>query len=129
MKKIILCYLLITLLFSCKEDFKIIDPSQFNQSIANRTDINSAKQLVKVYYNYPNKEGEPNLFISEEKLENGNIRVTLIHDAQEDDSQRATKIILTTRFTNNQWYVLDIKRNHKCWDGRGHTDWGTEWCN
>ena len=32
-----------------------------------------------------------------------------------------------TRF--KKWIVKEIKTNRKCWDGRGHTNWSSEWCN
>jgi len=30
---------------------------------------------------------------------------------------------------NEKWFVGEIKINRKCWEGRGHTNWGTECCN
>ncbi len=129
MKRIVTIWLLTILITSCQEDFQRIDPSEFNNAIAMRSDISSAKQLVEIYYDYPKNEGTPNLTIEEKKLSDENIEVTLIHDGLEDDSQRAIKIVLTAQLKNNKWTVLEIKKNHKCWEGRGHTSWGTEWCN
>ena len=67
--------------------------------------------------------------IESKKIGEGLIEITLIHDGQEDDSQRATKIVMKAELIGQKWTVHEIKTNRKCWDGRGHTDWGTGWCN
>ena len=123
--------LLISIIFltSCSENFDIKDPAEFNKQIEKRTDIATAKELIEIYYNYPANEGTPKLEIESKELGKGLIEVTLIHDGQEDDSQRATKIVMTAKLTGKKWTVHEIKTNRKCWDGRGHTEWGTEWCN
>lgn len=121
--------LTIICLTSCSEKFKLIDPTEFNKKIETRTDIATAEQLIKIYYNYPLNEGTPKLEIESKELGNGLIEVTLIHDGQEDDSQRAIKIVMTGELIGQRWTVHEIKTNRKCWDGRGHTNWGTEWCN
>ena len=121
--------MLIINLTSCSENFDIKDPSEFNKKIEERTDIKTPEQLIKTYYNYPTNEGTPKLEIDSNDLGNGVIEVTLIHDGQEDDSQRATKIVMTAELVGNKWIVHEIKTNRKCWDGRGHTNWDTEWCN
>lgn len=120
---------LIFLLKTCSpEKFDKIDPAEFNRQIVNRTDIHSAEQLVIIYYNFPENEGTPEFAISDTTLENNIIEVTLIHDRQKDDSQRATKVILTAKQDNGRWEVLEIKTNRMCYKGRGHTSWGTEPC-
>ena len=129
MKRIIGLLISITFLTSCSESFDIKSPADFNTKIKKRTDIATAEQLIELYYNYPPNEGTPNLEIKSEELGNGLTEVTLIHDGQEDDSQRATKIVMIAELKDEKWKVHEIKTNRKCWDGRGHTDWGTEWCN
>ena len=128
-RRIFFSILTIICLTSCSEKFKLIDPTEFNKKIETRTDIATAKQLIKIYYNYPLNEGTPKLEIESKELGNGLIEVTLIHDGQEDDSQRAIKIVMTGELIGQKWTVHEIKTNRKCWDGRGHTNWGTEWCN
>ncbi|RPD91651.1 hypothetical protein EGM88_14515 [Aureibaculum marinum] len=129
MKRIFELLIAIIFLTSCSENFDIKDPAEFNKKIETRTDIATAEQLIEIYYNYPPNEGMPKLEIESKELGNGLIEVTLIHDEQEDDSQRATKIVMTAELTGEKWIVHEIKTNRKCWDGRGHTDWGTDWCN
>jgi len=129
MKRYFVILTSIIILISCAENFDILDSAEFNKKIETRTDIVTAEQLIKIYYNYPPNEGTPKLEIKSKKLSNGLIEVTLIHDGQEDDSQRATKIVMTTELTGKKWIVHEIKTNRKCWDGRGHANWGTEWCN
>jgi len=69
------------------------------------------------------------LDIESKKLDNGLIEVILIHDGQEDDSQRATKIVMITELCGKKWIIHKIKSNRKCYEGRGHKGWGIEWCN
>ncbi|MBB3697626.1 hypothetical protein KMW28_05530 [Flammeovirga yaeyamensis] len=129
MKRIFRLLISIIFLTSCSENFNIKNPAEFNKNIETRTDIATAKQLIEIYYNYPHNEGKPKLEIVSKELGKGLTEVTLIHDGQEDDSQRATKIVMTAELTGKKWTVHEIKTNRKCWEGRGHTDWGTEWCN
>jgi PBP1b-binding outer membrane lipoprotein LpoB len=129
MKQIFKLLVLIIILNSCSESFDIKDPAEFNKKIEKRTDIKTAEQLIEIYYNYPSGEVTPKLDIKSKKLNNGLIEVTLIHDKQADDSQRAIKIVMTVELDDEKWIVHQIKTNRKCWEGRGHTDWGTEWCN
>ena len=113
---------------SCMESFESIDPTEFNNLIAGRAEIETAEELILIYYNYPDGEGIPNLTIAKRDLGDNKIELTLIHDGQEDDSQRALKIVMTVMQTGQTWAVLEIKKNRKCWDGRGHTNWGKKWC-
>ena len=129
MKRIFGFLLSIIILTSCSENFDTKDPTDFNKKIEKRTDIETVEKLIKIYYNHPPNEGTPKLGIESEKLDNGLIEVMLIHDGQEDDSQRATKIVMIAELRNKKWIVHKIKSNRKCYEGRGHTDWGTEWCN
>lgn len=129
MKRIFGLLVSIIILTSCSESFNDKDPTEFNKKIETRTDIATAEQLIEIYYNYPLNEGTPKLEIESKELDNGLMEVTLIHDGQEDDSQRAIKIVMTAELIGQKWTVHKIKTNRKCWDGRGHTNWGTEWCN
>lgn len=114
---------------SCTERFKTIDPAEFNEKISKRTDIETAEELIEIYYNYPPNEGTPQLELKSKEIEGGLIEVTLIHDRHADDSQRATKIVMTAELNGKSWLVRKVKANWKCYDGRGHTDWGTGPCN
>ncbi len=130
MKRLFPFFLLISLIaVSCApEPFNIIDPTDFNQKIADRTDIPNADELAKVYYNYPPEEGSPQFDIKSVEITEGTFETTFIHDGMMDDSQRAVKIIITSEQKDGKWEVLKIKKNFKCYEGRGHTDWGTEFC-
>ena len=119
----------IIFLTSCLEKFDIKDSEEFNKKIKTRTDIATAEQLIQIYYNYPINQDKPTFKIETKKLDDELIKVTLIHDKQKDDSQKATKIVMIAKLTGLKWTVYEIKTNRKCWDGHGHTDWGTEWCN
>ena len=85
--------------------------------------------MITLYYNWPISEGKPNLEISKLKFENNLFEITMIHDHLEDDSQKAEKIVMVARKLGNKWKVEEIKRNWKCYDDRGETDWGISSCN
>lgn len=129
MKRLFGLLISLILLNCCVENFDTISPAEFNRKIRTRTDIETAAELIDIYYNYSPNEGTPRIEIESQKLESGLVEVTLIHDGQEDDSQRATKIIMTAELNDKTWIVHEIKTNRKCYDGRGHTNWGTGWCN
>lgn len=116
-------------LISCSESFLHSDPKDFNSSISARKDLQTEEELIKAYYNFPEAEGPQSIIISTIKNKDHHSEITLIHDNMQDDSQRALKIIMVAEKTKDGWYIHKIKRNWKCWPGRGHEDWGTEYCN
>lgn len=129
MKIFLIVGLFSILLTSCSESFDNIDLIKFNNSIATRTDIETAEELIMLYYGYSENEGIPKISIETKELESGKFQMTLIHDKMKDDSMRAVKIVMTVKQKGQSWAVLEIKKNWKCWEGRGHTNWGTEYCN
>jgi hypothetical protein len=112
------------------EEFEEVSPDDINQRLTKMGGDWSAKEVMKLFYPYEAESGEGNeiIEISEKVSENGNTIITLIHDNQLDDSVKGEKYIMELTERNNRWTVLSIKRNWKCWEGRGHTDWGTELC-
>lgn len=126
-------YLILTLTvlttISCAENFKSVDSTAFNAKIAERRDISTVEKLIEVYYDYPANEGDPNLQIVSEIIDKGIFKVILIDDWLEDDSQKAVKIVMLAELKDSVWIVHEIKKNWKCYDGRGHVGWGTKLCN
>ncbi len=127
--QILLLGIFITCLVSCVESFNYIEADEFNRKITERTDIKTAEELIILFYNYPKSEGTPKLNCISKELKNNKIQVTLIHNGLEDDSQSAVKIVMIVEKTENKWFVHEIKNNWKCWKDRGHTNWGTKYCN
>ncbi|CAN5327384.1 hypothetical protein BH09BAC5_BH09BAC5_19770 [soil metagenome] len=121
--------LILTFLASCSESFNILDIKTFNDKIASRTDIKTPEELINIYYDYPAGEGNPKLTIQTRDLGDNRVEITLIHEGLEDDSQSGEKIVMTAKQIGQTWTVIEIKENWKCWDGRGHTSWGTTPCN
>jgi hypothetical protein len=111
-----------------KEEFNILDPNSFNRIISKRSDLHTPEQIMEFYYDYPVYESDPPFSIDTKEIENGAIEVTLVHDNMADDSIQAIKIIMVLKQQGGTWEVLEIKSNYKCREGRGHTDWGKEWC-
>ena len=112
----------------CGEDTVLDDISGFNKIIEKRTDIRSAREVMIIYYNYLPGEKDSKYSIEEEDLTKGRTRVTLISDNLPDDSMRGLKLVMVTNFDGSKWKVVIVQRNWRCYDGRGHTNWGTEPC-
>lgn len=113
-----------------KEDFENLEIQEFNTSLAKEKKELSAKDVMRLYYpiEVENSEGKEEITIIEKTLDNGHILVTLIHDNQMDDSVKGEKLVMELSKINDTWKALSIKKNWKCYDGRGHTDWSTEFC-
>ena len=114
---------------ACGDNYEYVEAISFNREIAGRADLSTPEELIKAYYNFPENEGNPNLEIRHKEIGEGLYKTTLIHDGMEDDSQRAIKIVMIAKKEGKQWSVVEIKKSRKCWDGRGHTNWGAQWCN
>jgi hypothetical protein len=119
---------ILAFLISCSASFRKLDCHKFNEKIRSRTDIATPEELIKLYYNYPESEGTPKLSVQTVDLGKGNFEITLIHEGLEDDSQSAEKIVMTAHLKGQVWTVNEIEESWKCWDGRGHTNWGTSPC-
>jgi hypothetical protein len=113
------------------EEFKQLNSDDLNQLLTEKERNLSAKEVMRLFY--PHKvetsEGNEKIELTEKVSNNGKIVVTLIHDNLLDDSVRGEKYVMELRKSNNRWAVISIKKNWKCWDGRGHTDWGIKLCN
>lgn len=114
-----------------EEEFKDLKTDELNQLLLEKEEDLSAKEVMKLFY--PNEveagEGNEQIKISERTSENGNTIVTLIHENLLDDSLNGEKYSIELQRDNKKWTVISIKKNWKCWDGRGHTNWGIERCN
>ena len=112
------------------EEFIRIDATELNFQLTQITTSMSAKEVMKLYYaqEVESKEGNEKITIQEKTLETGNTLVTLIHDNFMDDSLKGEKHVMELQKENNKWRIVSLKKNWKCWEGRGHTDWGIENC-
>ena len=117
------------LLVSCKESFEEMDTEMFNKEIIQNTSIKSPEELILNYYNFSSSEGKPTFQITKNEIDKNVFEIILIHDNQQDDAQKAEKVIIIDEKIGDKWSVKKISRNWKCYDGRGHTDWGIENCN
>jgi len=126
---------LITLICACVQgnntqtgNYEVIDVKSFNQKIAK---VNgTAKDIMKIYYpkEVEGEEGNQTININERNLENGEVEVELVHDNQLDDSQRGERYLMILKKENNRWKVLSLKKQWRCWAGRGHENWGIQLC-
>lgn len=112
----------------CCQSSKEIGAQKFNAKIANDTTIATPEALIVLYYDYPTSEGIPNLQLSKKEIGPQLFEITLIHDNSDDDSVKATRIVMTAKRTGKTWHVQKILKSWKCHDGRGHTDWSSQKC-
>jgi len=112
------------------EAFIEIAVKEFNQDLAQIEVVMSATDVMKLYYplEVESQEGNEKITIQDEVLENGHTLVTLIHDNFLDDSLKGEKYVMELQEEYGRWTVISLKKNWKCWAGRGHTDWGIELC-
>jgi len=112
------------------EKFENINTDEINQMLAKKSEDLTAQEVMKLYYPIKVDTGEGNekIEISEHILDNGNTIVILIHDNLLDDSVKGEKYLLELIKTNDKWKVVSLKKNWKCWNDRGHIDWGIELC-
>lgn len=113
------------------EKFQEINFNYLNKILSQKTEKLSVRQIMNIYYpiNINNEEGNQIITIQERNLDNGTIEVELIHDNQLDDSIKAVKHLMILNNEGGNWEVISLKKNWKCWDGRGHTNWNIELCN
>ncbi|MNU83301.1 hypothetical protein D3C71_729970 [compost metagenome] len=126
--KLFYAFLIPVILCSCSESFKVLKTKSFNEKIASLTDIKTPEDLIKLYYDYPESEGIPKLILQTTNLGKNKYEITLIHEHLEDDSQFAVKIVMIAKKTKQTWRVEEIKKNWKCRESRGHSNWGTTMC-
>ena len=107
------------------------DPTDLNHLLSAHGGTLTPEQIMKIYYPHevnPEEEGNETITISKKELEGGTIKVCLIDDNMMDDSQKTSKIELTLEAVGSAWKVIKIEKQWKCYEGRGHTDWGIQSC-
>lgn len=112
------------------ERFEEVDILELNRTLRQADKNLSSREVMQLFYPYQVKssEGNEKINIEEEKLDNGNTLVTLIHDNLMDDSVKGKKYVIELYKKEGNWVVLSLKKNWKCWEGRGHSNWDTEFC-
>jgi hypothetical protein len=129
MKQLYILIPIILSITSCSESFKDINAENFNAKIINLTNIETPEALITLYYNYPQEEGIPKISISASQEKDSSYTITLINEGVHDDSMAGEKIVMKAKRNGNTWTVLQIKKNWKCNQGRGHSNWDTTFCN
>lgn len=112
------------------ELFERLDILGINQRISEAEEPLSPSQIMKMYYptEEESSEGKESVDIKENVLEHEEMEVVLIHDYQMDDSVKGAKYIMVLKKQGEDWKVVSLKKNWKCYKGRGHTFWGIDTC-
>jgi hypothetical protein len=127
--RILIFLLVVNGLVACNEDFVSLDVTEFNQKISTDTNIRTAVDLMKLYYPPPEStEGNQEYVVKSQLNSSGEYEVLLIHDGLLDDSVKANQFVMKARKENKIWTVISLKHRWKCYENRGHTEWGIENC-
>lgn len=115
-------------LTACAEQFVSENAQQFNEKVSQRKDITAPEQIAEIYLKNENSEFDiKKVQINSERINATEYEVTIIQKLS-DDSIAEEKTILTAQNDNLIWQIKKIRRNWKCHEDRGHTNWGTEKC-
>ncbi len=112
------------------QEFIDMDSSEFNKKLAQQNEKLTAMEVMQLFYPREASTGEGNekITISEQTLDSGIVKVTLIHANLLDDSVRDIKYVMELQENKTTWTVRSLKQSFRCWEGRGHTDWGADLC-
>ncbi len=117
-------------LLDSEEKFETIDFSMLNMELIKRKDDPSPESIMKMYY--PNQveegEGKEKISVTRNVISEKGVEVKLIHENLMDDSLNGVKHILRVKRVGARWMIVSLKKNWKCWEGRGHAYWGIEKC-
>ncbi|NNE14565.1 MAG: hypothetical protein HKN51_06285 [Saprospiraceae bacterium] len=111
------------------EEFQDLEFSSLNEHIIKSGEMMSPKEvLIKYYPAASEADSNAEITITENKIDDKNIELRLVHNDIMDDSVRGQKIIMALKKVGHRWVVVTLKKNWRCWEGRGHTDWGIAMC-
>jgi len=112
------------------QEFIDMDFAEFSEKLSQQNEKLTAKEVMQLFYPHKASTGEGNekITISEKTLDGEIVEVTLIHANLLDDSVRDIKYVMKLEESKATWTVLSLKQSFRCWEGRGHTDWGADLC-
>lgn len=101
-----------------------------NQIILQNEEDLSPKDIMRLYYSvrHLSEEGNEKIEIIEKAFGTEIFHITLIHDNLLDDSTRGKKYEMILKRSKEKWIIDTVKKSWRCWEGRGHTDWGITHC-
>ena len=118
---------------SAIEEFELMPQEtldKLNEAIK-REKLASEEDIIRFYAPEDREaEGKYTYDISILKMANtSSTLITLIEDGINDDSMKAKKVVMTINSKDGQLTVSKIKQSYQCWEGRGHADWNSSYCN
>lgn len=133
MKKVFLYTLLLVLVSSCAArkggSTEKLNVEQFNKTISQRIDINSASELAELFYNWSPHKPTANLEITTKEVKNGEFEIRLIHtDVPDSGDIKDIKLELKAKREMQVWTVLEANKSWKCKSGRGKDNWSNADC-
>lgn len=112
------------------ELFERLDIMEINEKISETEETLSPKGIMEMYYpvGKESEEGNETIITKENSLEHEETEVVLVHDGLMDDSVKGFQYVMVLKQQEEKWKVVSLKRNWKCYEGRGHTFWGIDNC-
>lgn len=114
-----------------QEEFEDINFMEFNQRIQTDRSITTPEELMKRYY-FLEGEGEVSISATKEGWFGESYRIVLVHEGVPDDSMASFQVVMYAEKISDDhrsyWQVSELKKNFRCQEGRGHTNWGIDWC-
>lgn len=104
------------------------DATDLNHEISAHGKAMIPEEIVKMYYPHKAETTKQTISINKEAMEDGNTKVTLIDDNMASETQKTIKIELILQPVGKAWKVIKIQKQWKCYEGKGHTDWGIQTC-
>lgn len=115
-------------------NYEPMDYKAFNQSLQEGTDKASPRTndpvIVALNFIGPTEALEQTIIRKNESAEASETTVIIItNEGLLDDSVQSVKYKIALKKTNNIWFVQSALKAHKCWQGRGHSDYSAKPCN
>ena len=113
------------------EPFNIVNDSiveDLNHLITSRA-LNTHEKIMNTFKPKSNEiEGPYSYTITKDIIDSITTEVVLIELGLPDDSIEGEKTVMIIKSKNESLFVVSIKENFKCYQNRGHEDWGIAVC-
>ncbi len=110
------------------EKTKTQNPDEYNSFLEKDTESTSALAAIQKIF-FKEAEGSTTYDYKEIKNENGISSILVYVSNVMDDSIKDEKHYFTIKKVDNKWQIIDYQTSWDCRTGRGHQDFGIEFCN
>jgi|GEM_PF-1710511 len=113
------------------EKFEKLDVSELNMKLVKSEEQFTPEAIMKMYYPHEveGAEGNEQISIHRKQISKTEVEMILTHENMLDDSMNGEKYVLRLKKVGDRWVAASLKKNWKCWEGRGQNSWGISNCN